>query len=160
MVRRAGSGLIGLWLIAGLAAPPAAAESLTITAYYPPPASAAAPEPSKPQTIAVGVPDDETAVFVDVYTELELYRFGVARSQLSIVRWRFTAWNGISPNGWWTTMSGPMPSARTKVNFLQGGQNPVGRVWAPSMERGMIYTGKSPISGSAPHLMLEVEVTW
>ncbi|MBI4227955.1 MAG: hypothetical protein HY600_06785 [Candidatus Omnitrophica bacterium] len=161
-MRRGCRGLaLGGVLLAAAVASPAGAEPLEITTYYPAPAPPPA-TPSKPSLVSVSIPDDEGAVYLDVYTALELWRLGVDRTAITIVRWRCTEWNGMSPNDWRTTTSAPMPSLRTKINFLQGGPNPVVRVWAPSMERGMIYTGKSPFGGSAsaPPLILEVEVTW
>ncbi|MBI4227956.1 MAG: hypothetical protein HY600_06790 [Candidatus Omnitrophica bacterium] len=143
------------------------AETMEFPVYYP---SSKAPtaEPAKPYLATVMVRNPTSQVLVDIYAVLRLERFGVDRSQVTITRWKGNGWNGMTSGGnpLWQPPSDPLPAPRRTVQFWQylpppplgpGGQRLGPEVWAPSMERGMIYTAK--VSDSSP-IMLDVEITW
>ncbi|MBI4227954.1 MAG: hypothetical protein HY600_06780, partial [Candidatus Omnitrophica bacterium] len=133
--------------------------------------------PTKPYRMLVGISNPGTDVAVDVYDALRLWRFGVTRSQITIVRWRLSDWNdmigtsdsdtgggGTGPPAAWMSPSPPMPFPRTVIylwqypGWLRNGSWI--KITVPSMENGMIW---NQILGSWPgplSAILDVEVTW
>lgn len=171
-MRRACRGLaLGGILVAVATISPAQAETVEFPVYYPSPAATTA-EPPKPQIVYVAVANPLSSELMDVYAALKLWRFGVTRSQLSIVRWRPSDWNGFGwtetepgagpPGSGWLLPSATMASSsntKTLTQFYPAGTTGKATVWRPSMEQGMIYTAKE-IHPNDRSVMLEVEVTW
>ncbi len=147
------SRVLALLVLLGLLVPTLAfAESVELVTYYPAPAAATETPPTKPYTLTIQVPDvNATMVVYDVYSILQLWRYGVARSQVTLVDYNLMVelardfWGVV---GWYRSkLSNPK-----RISMVENGV-----MYLSSGDGGQMYQSDAPIPrGSA----LEITVTW
>lgn len=141
--------VVGVW-VGGFGVAPVRAEQVELVTFFPSPV--AATPPTTPYTVyahfdfvlvtSSGPPPLPMATRVyDVYSVLQLWRYGVTRSQVQGVRWRMLFENGVPVGGGGWTPLGQEASNR-RVHMVNG---------ALTLSAG---------HGQSGNIIAEVEVTW